>query len=110
MDKNAGENDQKPNKDNGKKAAEKADKKGQDTAKSTSSDCGACECTAQKKFFVPVMILGFLAILLVAIMPTLGEIGMASESATTTIGKWIGFLGLFCVITWWILFKFVNDI
>ena len=66
MDKNAGENDQKPNKDNGKKAAEKADKKGQDTVKSTSSDCGACECTAQKKFFVPVLILGFLAILLVA--------------------------------------------
>ena len=68
MDKNAGDNDQKPSKDNGKKAG----KKGQDTAKSTSASCGACGCSAQKKFFVPVLILGFLAILLVAIMPTLG--------------------------------------
>ena len=95
MDKNAGENDQKPSKDNGKKAGKKTEKTGQDTAKSTSASCGACEGSAQKKFFVPVLILGFLAILLVAIMPTLGEIGMASESATTTIGKWIGFLGEF---------------
>ena len=68
---------------------------GQDSATSDSSSCGNCECSAQRKFFIPVLVLSILAIALVAIMPTLGEIGMASESATTTIGKWIGFLGEF---------------
>ncbi|MDG1358205.1 MAG: hypothetical protein P8P36_08430 [Akkermansiaceae bacterium] len=83
------------------------DKKAQKTDKNRSSDTvkadqeasasrsNHCECSAQKKFFIPVLVLSILAIALVAIMPTLGEIGMASESATTAIGKWIGFLGEF---------------
>ena len=83
----------------GKKAAQ-TDKNKESKAKNGDQDsgpasCDNCACSAQKKFFIPVLILSILAIALVAIMPTLGEIGMASESATTTIGKWIGFLGEF---------------
>jgi uncharacterized membrane protein len=49
----------------------------------------------KKKLFRPVMILGLLAIAGVAIMPWLGQVGMASEKATTAIGQWVGFLGGF---------------
>ncbi len=49
----------------------------------------------KKKLFRPVLVLGLLAIAGVAIMPWLGEVGMASEKATTAIGQWIGFLGGF---------------
>ncbi|MGB2402900.1 MAG: c-type cytochrome domain-containing protein, partial [Akkermansiaceae bacterium] len=68
---------------------------GQESSAPQTSSCDNCACSAQRKFFIPVLILSILSIVLVAIMPTLGEIGMASESATTTIGKWIGFLGEF---------------
>ncbi|MBT8038377.1 MAG: hypothetical protein KJO21_12625 [Verrucomicrobiae bacterium] len=49
----------------------------------------------QKKFFRPLLILGLLIIAGVASMPWLGEVGMASDKATTVIGQWIGFLGRF---------------
>lgn len=83
----------KPVKSDGDKAAFASDSKA--TPKSANTNSNNIESTAQKKFFIPVLVLSILAIALVAIMPTLGEIGMASESATTAIGKWIGFLGEF---------------
>lgn len=49
----------------------------------------------QKKFFRPILILGVLAMVGVAIMPWLGKVGMASDKAIDTLGKWIGFLGEF---------------
>jgi len=48
-----------------------------------------------KKCLTAVILLGLIAIAGIAIMPWLGEIGMASEKATTTEGKWLGFLGEF---------------
>lgn len=63
--------------------------------KSTSKPAEDSKNQMQKKFFWPVLILGLLAMLAVALMPTLGEVGMASEKATTTIARWIGFLGEF---------------
>ncbi|MGB0991016.1 MAG: c-type cytochrome domain-containing protein [Akkermansiaceae bacterium] len=47
------------------------------------------------KIFLTVLALGVLAILGVAIMPTLGEVGMAGPKVTTPTGKWIAFLGEF---------------
>ncbi|MCP5538156.1 MAG: FHA domain-containing protein [Akkermansiaceae bacterium] len=49
----------------------------------------------QKKCFRAVLLLGLLAMAGVAVMPWLGQVGMANEAATTSIGKWIGFLGEF---------------
>ncbi|NNJ85860.1 MAG: hypothetical protein HKP20_01710 [Akkermansiaceae bacterium] len=49
----------------------------------------------QKKCFSLIMILGILAMAGIAIMPWLGEVGMAGEGATDELGKWIGFLGEF---------------
>ncbi len=63
--------------------------------KSDDSTSPAPKNNLQKKFFRPVLILGILAMAGVAIMPWLGKVGMASEKATDTIGKWIGFLGEF---------------
>ncbi|MGB2351145.1 MAG: c-type cytochrome domain-containing protein [Akkermansiaceae bacterium] len=68
------------------------DKKEQNSASATAE---TSDSSLQKKFFIPVVILSGIAILIVAILPFLGEVGMASESATTTIGKWVGFLGEF---------------
>ncbi|MDG0994333.1 MAG: FHA domain-containing protein [Akkermansiaceae bacterium] len=48
-----------------------------------------------KKCLTAVILLGLIAIAGIAIMPWLGEIGMASEKATTAEGKWLGFLGEF---------------
>jgi|GEM_PF-347134 len=48
-----------------------------------------------KKCLTAAILLGLIAIAGIAIMPWLGEIGMASEKATTTEGKWLGFLGEF---------------
>lgn len=70
----------------------RTDKKEQDSASATAE---TSDNSLQKKFFIPVVILSGIAILIVAILPFLGEVGMASESATTTIGKWVGFLGEF---------------
>lgn len=49
----------------------------------------------QKKFFPPVLALGLLAIAGVAAMPFLGEVGMAGDNATGSLGRWVGFLGGF---------------
>jgi len=91
MDKSSGKEDLQPS----KQGNSKAKNEGPDSDTSGATSCDNCACSAQRKFFIPVLVLSVLAIALVAIMPTLGEIGMASDSATTTIGKWIGFLGEF---------------
>lgn len=54
-----------------------------------------CFHSLQKKFFMPVLIASALAIVFVAIMPLLGEVGMASEKAQSAIGQWVAFLGEF---------------
>lgn len=91
MDKSSGD---KTNENQDKKGSDPSqkDKKAQDSSSAAES---ISENSLQRKFFIPVVILSAIAILIVAIMPFLGEVGMASESATTIIGKWIGFLGEF---------------
>ena len=88
MDKSSGKKDQETK---GSDSSPK-DKKAKD---SSSAAEPVSESSLQRKFFIPVVILSAIAILIVAVIPFLGEVGMASESATTTIGKWIGFLGEF---------------
>ncbi|MGJ8678532.1 MAG: c-type cytochrome domain-containing protein [Akkermansiaceae bacterium] len=51
--------------------------------------------TFQKKYSRTVFVAGFLAIITVAVMPLLGEVGMASEKGASTLGQWIGFMGEF---------------
>ena len=70
------------------KAAKKSQKKSPKSLPSPTNK-------TQKKWLRPVIALGLTAMAGVAIMPWLGEVGMASEKATTTIGKWVGFLGEF---------------
>lgn len=81
----------------GSQNGDSGDNKQQKESTKTAADSnpGSTACCAQRKFFIPVLILGLLAMAGVGIMPFLGEVGMASEKATTTIGKWIGFLGEF---------------
>ncbi|GAA5496840.1 hypothetical protein Rhal01_03027 [Rubritalea halochordaticola] len=54
-----------------------------------------CFRSLQKKFYLPVLIAGVIAIILTSIMPTIGEVGMASEKAQTVIGQWVAFFGEF---------------
>ena len=49
----------------------------------------------QAKNFRLVLNLSLIAIALMAAMPFIGEVGSASTQATTTLGKWVGFLGAF---------------
>ena len=77
-------------KNEGKSAKDKKSK-----SENTESSSEKAPNGAQRKFFIPVIVISVIAVICVAIMPTLGEVGMASESVTTTIGKWIGFLGEF---------------
>ena len=46
-----------------------------------------------KKLYIPAMIFAVLSIALVALMPLIGEVGMANEKTATTVGLWINFLG-----------------
>ncbi|PQJ29813.1 c-type cytochrome domain-containing protein [Rubritalea profundi] len=48
-----------------------------------------------KKLYIPAMIFAVVSIALVALMPLLGEIGMANEKTATIVGLWINFLGKF---------------
>ncbi|MEO1856880.1 MAG: c-type cytochrome domain-containing protein [Rubritalea sp.] len=49
----------------------------------------------QKKFYLPAMIFSFACILIVALMPLFGEVGMANEKTATMVGLWVNFLGKF---------------
>lgn len=49
----------------------------------------------QRKLYIPALIFGVLGILIVVVMPWIGEVGMAAPKVETTVGKWVGFLGEF---------------
>lgn len=49
----------------------------------------------QKKLYLPAMIFALLSIVVVALMPLFGEVGMANEKTATMVGLWINFLGKF---------------
>jgi len=49
----------------------------------------------QRKLYVPALVFGVLGILIVSVMPWIGEVSMAAPGVKTTIGRWVAFLGEF---------------
>lgn len=48
-----------------------------------------------KKLYMPAMIFAVVSIIIVALMPLFGEVGMANEKTATMVGLWMNFLGKF---------------
>jgi len=48
-----------------------------------------------KKLYIPAMIFAVICIVIVALMPLFGEVGMANEKTATIVGLWMNFLGKF---------------
>ncbi len=66
--------------------------KGNDTQKSEGADLAQ---TFMQKFYIPVVVLGFIVAALVAAMPWMGEVGVANPKTAETGGLWINFFGRF---------------
>ena len=63
--------------------------------KSGTTPSDANHKNAQRKWLIPVFILGIIALAVVAYLPNWGEPGMANPKAETSLGKWLAFLGDF---------------
>ena len=53
------------------------------------------ESRLQHKLYWPAMVFAAISLIIVALMPFFGEVGMANEKTATTVGLWINFLGKF---------------
>ena len=64
-------------------------------AKSSDTTQASNQCSFQQRFYRPCLILGALVIIAVAVMPFLGEVGMANPKTAESIGLWVNFFGAF---------------